>query len=353
MGRSYAPKRLHGKRALEALLARDDVCIAHMDTGATGHPCFGGAAGGLPAHIALASDCFQPERPDASDPLPDKVDVTDWPGHGTRTLSVLAAKLPGTLEGYAPGARVRCWRVADSPVFDLRRSATEPLGVAIDEALQDPSVKVISISMGIPGPTGFPDIAWPYELGASQRLAEAVDRAYEAGVLVVAAAGQIIDRVTFPARFSRTIAVGGVKANDRIWHRYGGSEIRRVDVWALADGIDRANMLGPGSAPTACYSKPHHADDEAPPHSGTSYATVAVAAAAAMWLAKHEAALLAAFGQRDWHVVESFREALKRTRRKIPGSGSLESGILDLDALVQADPPLGGLHWRPRATGQT
>ena len=223
----------------------------------------------------------------------------------------------------------------------------------IDEALQDPSVKVISISMGIPGPTGFPDIAWPYELGASQRLAEAVDRAYEAGVVVVAAAGQIIDRVTFPARFSRTIAVGGVKANDRIWHRYGGSEIRRVDVWALADGIDRANMLGPADAPTACYSKPHHADDEAPPHSGTSYATVAVAAAAAMWLAKHEAALLTAFGQRDWHVVESFREALKRTRRKIPGSGSLESGILDLDALVQADPPVSGLHWRPRATGQT
>ena len=65
-----------------------------------------------------------------------------------------------------------------------------------------PSAKgcqVISISLGIPF---FPP-------NATGGMGRAVDKAYEEGAIIVAAGGQIIDSVTYPGKYARTIGVGG------------------------------------------------------------------------------------------------------------------------------------------------
>ena len=75
------------------------------------------------------------------------------------------------------------------------------------------------------------------------------------------------------------------------------------------------------------------------PGTGTSYATVHVAAAAAMWLRRHGPALAARYAA-PWQRVEAFRLLLRQTARPIsgqaPGNGT---GILDIEALLRAPLP--------------
>ena len=52
---------------------------------------------------------------------------------------------------------------------------------------------------------------------ATGGMGHAVDEAYEAGLILVAAGGQVIDSVCYPAKYNRTIGVGGVIASRRIW----------------------------------------------------------------------------------------------------------------------------------------
>jgi subtilisin family serine protease len=73
--------------------------------------------------------------------------------------------------------------------------------------------------------------------------------------------------------------------------------------------------------------------------SGTSYATVHVAAAAAMWLVKHRARLDAAYPE-PWQRVEAFRRLLRDTRSPINGAPPANgSGVLDIEALLKAALP--------------
>jgi Subtilase family len=81
--------------------------------------------------------------------------------------------------------------------------------------------QVISISLGIPF---FPP-------NATGGMGRAVDRAYEDGVIVVAAGGQVVDSVTYPAKYGRTIGVGGVTWQRRIWFNYTAGR-QMIDVWA-------------------------------------------------------------------------------------------------------------------------
>ena len=75
------------------------------------------------------------------------------------------------------------------------------------------------------------------------------------------------------------------------------------------------------------------------PGTGTSYATVHVAAAAAMWLRRHGPELAARYAA-PWQRVEAFRLLLRRAARPIsgqaPGNGT---GILDIEALLRAPLP--------------
>ena len=339
-----------GQAALAKLHAADDCVIGHTDTGYTWHPVFGDWSRAGPANLLrdVGYD-FVLDQPGSIDPLPPK-SLVDWPGHGTRTLSLMVGAVPGKLIGVAPGAKVMPFRVTDSPVFDLSPDSTRNLGRAIDFILDYSNladrVKVISISLGIPG--------WP--LGPIRALGEAIDRAYEAGVIVVAAAGQQFDRVTYPGRYFRTIGVGAVYEDGTVWDKHAvGEESLYVDCYALGADVQRANSYREaddqpagdpnGPPPHICYSDDDpDGGDEHRPHSGTSYATEQVAAIAALWRVHRDGDIRAKYGTRSPLVTEAFRRLVKTTSSVIEGTSRFAdvARVVDVEALLNAPLPDAG-----------
>ena len=136
-------------------------------------------------------------------------------------------------------------------------------------------------------------------------MGRAVDKAYLNGIIICCAAGQFIDRVCYPAKHRRTIGVGGYRKSGRQYQKY--DRYGRIDSWAPADNITRPNV-----ADLTTYSN----DGD-----GTSYSTVHVSAAAAMWLRFHGAAIGQTYGNGAddlWRRVEAFRLALRLSQRVLP-----------------------------------
>jgi len=281
------------------------VKIAQLDTGYTEHPAFGDwLAGAVPLRVAEGVNYLEEGTPPI-DPLTGE-GLIQTPGHGTRIASVLCAprrshrqqRRTFTFSGAAPGVPVVPYRAVEDVVLEpqaFNRRIWLNLAKAGNDAIGPKACKIVSISLGgplFPGP----------ELGA------AIDAAYEKGVIVLAAGGQLIDRVTYPGKFDRVIGVGGLKRSERelrVYNHYDDHS-HRIDVWAPADPIFRADTtLGRGKAPVFGWG-----DGE-----GTSYATVHVAAAAAMWLVKHKNALAQ---YPEWRTVEAFRDALSRSYGTLP-----------------------------------
>jgi subtilisin family serine protease len=317
-----------------------DLRVGHLDTGFTEHPVFGDWATGE-VWIRTADGLNLREGgSDAHDPL----DYEGNPGHGTRTCSVvcgdaqpLPSEQPPESEiGVAPRLPVVPCRIVNRVVLTPERNR-EAVAAGIAHA-RDKGCQVISISLGIPF---FPP-------NATGGMGRAVDRAYEAGVIIVAAGGQIIDSVTYPGKYGRTIGVGGVTWQRRIWFDYkAGREM--IDVWAPADGVLRADSI---AAPGQLVVPPIEADDPGAfslspgSHSGkygkgegTSYATVHVAAAAAMWLLLRQHDIDRTYGE-AWQRVEAFRHLLRTTARPINGTQPTNrTGVLDIEQLLLATLP--------------
>lgn len=348
--RNLSPSGPVGQAALAKLRVANDCVIAHMDTGYTWHPVFGAWSAATPANILrdVGYD-FVLDRPGSIDPLEIPSSITDWPGHGTRTLSVMIGNAKDHLIGVAPGAKVMPFRVTDSPVFDLSTANTRYLARGINFVLDyahiASRVKVISISLGIPG--------WP--LPPSHALGAAIDRAYDAGLIVVAAAGQKTDRVTYPGRYFRTIGVGAVWENGTVWDKHDiGDEARWVDCYTLGAGVQRANsyrLAGDppgdpnGPPPHVCYSDlDPDGGDQPPPHNGTSYSTAQVAAMAALWRCWREADIGAMYGNEPRLITEAFRHLVKITSGVIDGTVAFAdvARVADLERLLTAALPTPG-----------
>ncbi len=332
----YSPKlgQIEARAALVDLQANQDLWVAQMDTGYTPHRCFQEPGGAVPANLLAAhgSDLLETAKPDGRDPL-RREEAFDYPGHGTRTLSVMVGNHP-RLKGAIPGCRVVPFRVTSSPIFKLRPERTKPLGAAILRALEEPRIRVISISLGLP-------------LRPDPSVAQAIDAAYERGVIVVAACGQIIQRVTWPGRYFRTIGAGGVTRSHTVYTAYEGSDVRLfVDSFAFAVNVFRANSVLKNGAEDYIFSG--EAGDEPPPYDGTSYAAAQVAGAAALWLQRHGAALEATFGARDYRLVESFRASLQATGYKVQKQ-AYNRRILHVEQLLRFKPRTSGLTPRPAA----
>ncbi|MBZ8144075.1 hypothetical protein CLD22_30355, partial [Rubrivivax gelatinosus] len=173
--------------------------------------------------------------------------------------------------------------------------------------------------------------------GILDALREAVDAAYEAGVILVCAAGNIVNPVVAPARLSRTLAIGGVTREDRPWS--GSSYGPQTDFSSYADGLRRANPVPGGRFEYAGGGD------------GTSYATAITSGTAALWLAHHGADLDARYAQ-PWQRVEAFRSVLRASARVPPGwqPGAFGTGIVDVAAVLQAElPPASALVRQPPA----
>ena len=315
------------------------VRVAHLDTGYTEHPVYGDWTDHRNATLRPHEGINYVDQDSGEDggtlrstsaPL-DPLTPSGQPGHGTRTCSVLAGEVPGKFSGVAPGVTVVPYRVTSHVVIDsvLGEGALEK---AIIHAVEHNNCDIISISLGDPC---FP----------KESVGKAIDKAYEAGVIVAAAAGNITSEVTYPGRFSRAVTAGGVTANRVPWT--GGSRGKQVDVSAPAENVSRANAIGiedPGGPTPGPEERRDGQIRYVPKYiyghdgDGTSYATVHVAGAAALWLAYHVDKLDRYPG---WKRVEAFRKLVKATAQRPDGwQGALfGAGILDIEALLKAPLP--------------
>jgi subtilisin family serine protease len=328
------------------------IRVAHLDTGYTFHPVFGFDSGNplQPTSRIITrdgGDFFAPARKTAFDPLkPFEVwDFTLQPGgHGTSSGSMLAGDAGADFGGVVPGLPLLPMRVTDGSVLLGRRAdavaaairaVTQPAGKA-------PLAPIINISLG--RTTGH------------VRLGEAIDAAYEKGIIVVCAAGQIAHSVTFPAAYERAIAVAGIKTigelkYDVYWpYSDGGLGYRKVDVWAPAAGLRRANVSSAVEDAPPPNSYQYDYEDEGV--SGTTYAAAHVSAAAALWTLMHRQALDAL--PEPWMRVEAFRRALLTHRqvsvfrtkktRDLKAAGN-KAFPLKMDFLLKTPPgPVQGLE---------
>ena len=268
------------------------VRIGHLDTGITAHPELAGAT------ILSGFDVIA-GTPNGIDPLVvvDPNDPGDIPGHGTATASVIVSgggvtplpppplvrggtTPPGVVTGMAPGVTLEPFRVITSVV--LIRSGTVAAGITM---AVNTGCDVITMSLG-----GFPSVP----------LYLAILNAVLRDVIVVAAAGNYVPMVVFPAAFLECIAVAGTNVFGLPY--VFSSRGPAVDIAAPAE---RVWVAGPGTRVAASH--------------GTSFATPCVASIAALWLSANggRAAVLAAKPP-PVPLQELFRNLLQMTATPFP-----------------------------------
>jgi endonuclease G len=273
-----------------------DVLIAQPDTGITDHPELLGAI--EESHWADILDGGAPIDPLApNDPL-------DNPGHGTGTGSVVASREVLSITGSAPAAKLVPIRCIESVV----RITQSRVARAIEHAV-DSGCHVVTMSLG-----GL----W------SRSLAVAVERAIEHNLIVLAAAGNCVRLVVWPARFERCLAVAGSTIDDGIWP--GSCRGAAVDVSAPAQHVYRASRKPNDPNPSA-FS----------PGEGTSFSVALVAGVAALWIAHHGRQNLIDSLAPGEKLQDRFTSLLRQTARIPAGWNTDEfgAGIVDARALLE------------------
>jgi hypothetical protein len=270
---------------------------------------------GVSEHIELADTTFDftktlnliegGKKP--TDPLSSSMSN---PGHGTGTGSVVASGEGGKVKGAAPKATlvpIRC--INDVKIFN-----GIPVAKAVDHAVKV-GAHVISMSLG--GPWSFP-------------LRQAIKRAIAKDVILVAAAGNCIGLVVWPAAYPEMIAVGGTNVRDKMWK--GSSFGNAVDFAAPAEKVWKAVRTAPTMATNLIEGG-----------QGTSFATALTAGIAALWLGHHgRDKVIKEARVRGISVQELFRTAAQQTARKPAGFPSgLGAGVINAEALLAL--PLAGI----------
>jgi Subtilase family len=312
-------------------IAWGTVRVGHIDTGYTEHPALG-FPGATWIDQAMARTFVPPpsagETPLPANPEPgagrDNLDGFSA-GHGTRMATTLCGYKPdaagGPFHGVAPKVPLVPARITDTVVINNRQRQFRE---AVRHLIGPARVGVLNVSLGL----------YPSTVQGAMR--DAINEAYDAGVIMVCAAGNIVNDVVAPARLSRTLAIGGVTAADIPWA--GSSYGPETDLSSYAAGVRRGSVGTRGGY------------DFGVADSGTSYATAITSGAAALWLAHHGTRLAAQYPL-PWHRVEAFGTVVRQTAR-VPGAwrpGAFGTGILDVLALLNAPLPPAASTPAPRA----
>ncbi|MBV1796112.1 S8 family serine peptidase [Siccirubricoccus sp. G192] len=290
------------------------ITIVHLDTGwDPDHKA-------RPANVPSQAN-FVEGGSDARDRTPEHGLLTNR-GHGTGTIGILAGQAlagmrpeeaTGVLGGAAP-MRIVPVRIADSVVHFWTSAVAE--GINHARAI---GADVVSMSMG-----GLPSAAW----------ADAVNAAYEAGIVVVCAAGNNFggaptELIVYPARFDRVIAACGAMADGRPYFDLPATAMAGN---AGPPGKMRTAMAAyTPNIPWARLGVPDLIDRDG---GGTSAATPQIAAAAALWLHRNGGRM-----PRDWRRAEAARQALFRSAATSPGDAAqLGQGLLRARAALDLKP---------------
>ena len=291
------------------------VTIAHLDTGyRKDHKV-------LPMHLdhSLERSFVKGDQNPNSAEDPFDSEFGNNPGHGTGTLGILAGALfDGTpfnrakdLVGGAPFAHIIPMRVANSVVLFANSAIARGLQYAIAN-----KADVLSMSMG-----GVPSQVW----------ADLLNEAYEAGIVLVTAAGnnfgpgpvRVPRFIVYPARFHRVLAACGIMSDLRPYadfpdpRQMGGS-------YGPDSKMDTAMAAFTPNTPWAKYACLNLVDFDG---NGTSSATPQIAAGAACFIQLNRAALQAL--PEGWMRVEAVKKALfesaNNLERKHFGAGALRA----------------------------
>jgi subtilisin family serine protease len=279
------------------------IIIAQPDTGVTDHPELRNTVRVDPRDILDGDD-------DPTDPLED----IGNPGHGTGTGSVVISPEADIVSGTAPLAKHMPIRAIKSVLRITQVSVAEAIEWAVAHGAH-----VITMSLG-----GIPSFS----------LHRAVRRAVAADVIVLAAAGNCVRVVVWPARYEDCIAVAGVNSNDKPWK--GSCRGPAVDISAPGENVFRARIGDPSVGQGQ----------------GTSFAVAITAGVAALWLAHHgRANLIGAARARGETLQQMFRRLVRATARRPDGwdSFNMGAGVVDARALLEADLDLNrGLEAAPQ-----
>jgi len=240
----------------------------------------------------------------ALDPLSEG--LLKMPGHGTGTLGLLAGGIidiateNGRFHDYLGGAyfaEVISCRIAGSVILFKTNAFAEALDYLTKLTLSGTQVHVVSMSMG-----GAPSRIW----------AEAVNAAYEAGIIIVSAAGNNFAglptrHVVYPARFGRVIAACGVTYDFKPYCSKKLDEMQGC--YGPPNHMSNALSAFTPNAPWASVESGTIRFSGA----GTSCATPQIAAAAAIYYRKYHKEL---DNLLPWQKVEAVRNALFKSAVK-------------------------------------
>lgn len=300
--------------------------VGQIDTGYTRHPALGFTGGASPWFDSAQCRNFYvpPPYSNHEEGQPTGEDPGSGPfwGHGTRIGATISGWHPGgdgggNFYGCAPKVPHVIVRISNSVVINDQLPA---FASALNYLVNTVKVDVVSLSMGI----------FPAYLSPAAKTA--INNAYNKGVLFVCAGGQHVSSVVAPAKYGRTIAVGGTTSKDQVWAKASlGPEI---DWSAPAADIRRATL----DSAAGPFKYKDNGD-------GTSYATALSSGVAALWLTHRKAAIANAYTQ-PWMRIAAFKQIARSTAR-LPdpwGPGVAGTGILDAFAVLSAPlPPAAAL----------
>lgn len=302
----------------------EGVAIAHPDTGYLPHPA-------VTAALVGRGFDYTSRRADAIDTADEG--TLQWPGHGTRTGSVIAGRLfelPNhVMSGVAPAAGLMPLKIAHRVVLiDQLEYDMEQLARAIRAAsIGDPNFvrqKADIISMSLGG------------VQRNAKLEAALAIAEENNVIVLAAAGNQVPtrRVVYPARYANVIAIAASNYDSANWEF--SSKGASIAVAAPGQNVWSAKYRLIEERPRSCIE----------PSSGTSYAVATTAGVAALWLSHHRQALS---NRAYMDIPKTFKALASCTARPIKvddpeayGGGILDAAALLREPLPERDGPAAG-----------
>jgi serine protease len=279
----------------------EGIIVAQPDTGVAAHA-------ELDRARRVASRNLVEGGEDPTDPL----NYFGNPGHGTGTGSVVVGIESAEMSGAAPLA----FHMPIRAIEAVERLSQISVAQAIDFAVGR-NAHVISMSLG-----GIPSFA----------LHRALRRAVAADVIVIAAAGNCVGLVVWPARYEECIAVAGTNLADGAWQ--GTCHGPDVTIAAPAENVYRAHVELKSGAVVGDVGQGQ----------GTSFATALIAGVAACWLAHHgRANVITAAHARGETVQALFHRLLAATARRPEGwdSSGMGAGVVDAHRLLVADFDVG------------
>ncbi|MCP4845730.1 MAG: S8 family serine peptidase, partial [Actinomycetia bacterium] len=251
-----------------------------------------------------------------------EVAYLDTYGHGTHMAGIIAGRRAGH-EGVAPGARIVSVKVAgDDGVTSVGQVVAAIDWVVEHRNTDGLNIRVLNLSLGQAGVTDHEGDA----------LSAAVERAWNAGIFVVVAAGnsgQSQSHLDSPAIDPFVLAVGSVDSNTSSKSRY-----QTPTAWtAHGDGNRNPDLVAPGRS-IASYRVPGSTVDNAVPSarygddlflgSGTSQSAAVMSGIAARLLEDNPNMTPVELKQT---LMEASRTSMYQYGEAILGEGAIHGGI--------------------------